>query len=38
MKDNYGEKVTWQDIASMLKMEFFDATEIADIVKTSGAK
>ena len=38
MKGNFGEKVTWQDIASMLKMEFFNASEIADIVQASGAK
>ena len=38
MQANYGEKVTWHDIASMLKMEFFNASEVADIVQASGAR
>ena len=38
MKGNYGEKVTWQDIASLLKMEFFNASEVANIVEASGAR
>ena len=38
MKDNYGKKVTWQDMASLLKMEFFNASEVSDIVHASGAK
>ena len=38
IKDYYGDKVTWQDLASLLKMEFFNASEIANIVQASGAK
>ena len=38
MKANYGEKVTWDDVASLLKMEFFNASEVANIVHASGAR
>ena len=38
MKEYYGEKVTWGDLASRLKMEFFNASEVANIVQASGAK
>ena len=38
MKKYYGEKFTWQDLAPLLKMEFFNASLVADIVKASGAR
>ena len=38
MKQNYGGKFTWADAASRLKMEFSNASKIADIVNASGAR
>ena len=38
MKENYPPKFTYQDFGRDLKMEFFNATCIADIVKESGAR
>ena len=38
MKENYPPNFTYQDFGSELKMEFFDANWISDIVKDSGAK
>ena len=38
MKQNYPKDFTYQDFGVDLKMEFFDANWISDLVKDSGAK
>ena len=38
MKENYPPNFTYQDFGRELKMEFFNASWIADLVKDSGAK
>ena len=38
MEENYPPSFTYQDFGRQLKMEFFNASWIADLVKDSGAK
>ena len=38
MKENYPPNFTYQDFGRDLKMEFFNASWISDLVKDSGAK
>ena len=38
MEENYPPNFTYQDFGRELKMEFFNASWIADLVKDSGAK
>ena len=38
MKDNYPPNFTYQDFGVDLKMEFFNASWFADLIKDSGAK
>ena len=38
MKDNYPPDFTYQDFGPELKMEFFNASQFAQLVKDSGAK
>ena len=38
MEENYPPNFTYQDFGSELKMEFFNASEVADIVQASGAR
>ena len=38
MEENYPPNFTYQDFGSELKMEFFNASLISDIVKESGAR
>ena len=38
MKDNYGARIAYQDFASLLHMEFFNASEVANTIAASGAK
>ena len=38
MKENYPKDFTYQDFGVDLKMEFFDANWISDLIKDSGAK
>ena len=38
MKDNYPPDFTYQDFGAELKMEFFNASQFAQLVKDSGAK
>ena len=38
LKDNFRPDFTYQDFGPMLTMEFFNATQIADIVAGAGAK
>ena len=38
MKDNYPPNFTYQDFGAQLKMEFFNASQFAELVKSSGAR
>lgn len=38
LRDYFPPKFTYQDFGAMLTMEFFDAKEIAEMVRDAGAK
>ena len=38
IKTYYGSKTSYQDFAPLLRMEFFNATEITDTIAMSGAR